>query len=88
MNVPLFSVRDKHAGFGYPTVDVNEAVAKRNFSAAINNAAPASGLAFAPGDFDLYHVGYFDTETGKVSQTGSGVPNLVISGASVFVEKE
>lgn len=83
MKVPFYSIRDKLAGFGYPTVDLNDQTGKRNFAIAINNPS-AYSMNFAPGDYDYYKVGYFDTETGQVFPLESGVPEFICSGTSVF----
>lgn len=83
MKVPFYSIRDKLAGFGYPTVDLNDQTARRNFAVAVNNPQ-VNSMSFAPGDYDLYKVGFFDTETGQILSLESGVPEFVVSGTSVF----
>lgn len=83
MKVPMFSIRDKLAGFAWPQVDTNNDTAVRNFAFAINNGDP-SLLNFSPGDYDLYLVGYFDSEKGIFESTESGIPEFVISGTNVF----
>lgn len=47
MKVPFYSIRDKLAGFGYPTVDLNDQTAKRNFAVAVNNPS-VNSMSFAP----------------------------------------
>lgn len=83
MKVPFYSIRDKLAGFGYPTVDLNDATAKRNFAVAVNNPG-VNSMSFAPGDYDLYKVGFFDTENGSILPTDTGLPEFIVSGSSVF----
>lgn len=83
MKVPMFSVRDKLSGFGWPTIDTNERTAQRNFAAAVNSPQ-ANNMTFAPGDYDLYLVGYFDSETGLLTPTETSVPQFVCSGSQVF----
>lgn len=81
MKYPVYSVRDVQVGFNQPMTDINDNVAKRNFTFAINN--PDNGVMnFQPKDYDLYRVGYFDTESGVMeSET---VPVLIVNGLSVF----
>lgn len=87
MLVKMFSIRDKLSGFSYPTVDISAATAQRNFAAAINNPGQTS-MSFSPGDYDLYEIGSFDTEKGLFSGTESGVPEFIVSGASLINVKE
>lgn len=87
MIVPMFSIRDKLSGFGWPQIDTNEQTAKRNFAFAVNSPQ-ANNMTFSPGDYDLYHVGDFDTEKGVFIPTKSGVPDFVVNGQSVFTAKE
>lgn len=87
MKVPVYSIRDKFSGFGWPTVDTNDATAKRNFSFAVNNPAP-NNMTFAPGDYDLYKIGFFDNDTGVFEKTEGGIPEFIVNGASLVVQKE
>lgn len=81
MILNVYSMRDKYTGFLSPTFEVNDQVAIRAFSYALFNT-PGSVLGFAPTDFDLYHLGTFDTDSGFFSSLG--VPSLVITGQSAF----
>ena len=85
MKVKLFSIRDKLSGYGQPMADVSEATAKRNFAYAINNN---DQMNFSPSDYDLYYLGDFDTEKGVFWDPDSGLPEFIVSGASVFNMKE
>lgn len=78
MKYPIFSYRDNKVGFLSPFVDQNEESAIRGFSFALNSNDGVMG--FAPADFDLYCLGYFDSEKGTID---SNLPNLVVSGSSV-----
>lgn len=81
MKYPVYSVRDVHVGFNPPTTDLNDNVAKRNFSYAINN--PDNGVMnFRPQDYDLYRIAEFDTESGLMIPLT--VPELVVTGSSVY----
>lgn len=82
MTYPLYAYRDKLNGFGAPIMYSNERAMIRKFSQDINNAPD---LVFSPSDYDLYHIGEFDTEKGTVKPC---MPDLIVSGASVFNKKE
>lgn len=82
MKYPVFSYRDNKVGFGMPVIDQNEAAAIRGFSYAVNGRDGIMG--FSPADFDLYKIGVFDSEKGTIE---GFVPELVVSGASVFGAK-
>ncbi len=80
MIFPVYSYRDKETGFGSPIVESNDNTARRGFSMQMNN--PNSLMNFSPADFDLYKIGTFDPDTGKLAS--DGVPVLICSGASVI----
>lgn len=86
MIVPLYSIRDKLSGFSWPTVDTNDQTAIRNFTYAVN--AGNNNMSFSPGDYDLYKVGFFDSERGILIQNESGVNEFIISGTNVFGKKD
>ena len=60
----VYAVKDKKGEFWNPSVDQNDASAIRNFAQMVNTEGTL--FAFAPGDFELYQIGLFDTETGKI----------------------
>lgn len=60
----VYSIRDIHTGFMSPTFEINHAVAMRNFNHAVQNSD--SILFTAAKDFDLYQIGTFDSDTGKL----------------------
>lgn len=61
----LYSVFDKKAiSFGPLFTAENDDVAKRSVAGSIGSDTL---LAFAPGDFSLYCLGEYDTDTGSVS---------------------
>lgn len=82
MKYPIFSVKDNKVGFMNPQMDTNEQTAVRGFAFGINNADNV--MNFVPSDFDLYKVGYFDTEKGTLE---SITPDLIVSGSSVYGAK-
>ena len=81
MKYPLFAVRDIHVGFNQPMTDINEQVAIRNFTYAINNP-DNQVMNFMPKDYDLYRIGEFDTDNGHID--AEPVPVLIVTGSSVF----
>ena len=80
MKVGVFSIRDKHSGFLEPRLNMNDSLAIRAFAIAVNNAPVGADLGYAPGDFDLYKLGEFDTETGMFD---SKIPEFIVSGSSL-----
>lgn len=82
MKFKIFCMRDQLSGFLSPTFELNENIAIRNFSYAINKK---DSLYYAnPAHFDLYHIGEFDTDTGVLEKTE---PTIVVTGVSVLQEK-
>lgn len=80
MKYQLYSIRDNLVAFDFPRVSVNEQAAIRDFAYGINN--PDSPASFRPGDYDLYRIGYFDSDKGVI--VPEDVPVLVVTGSSVF----
>ena len=78
MKYPMYCYRDAKVGFMPPQCDQSEQAAIRGFSYAINGNDGM--MNYSPKDFDLYKVGEFDTETGKVDAC---MPVLIVSGESV-----
>lgn len=79
MKYPMFSYRDVKAnGFTPPQVCVNQQVAKRDFDYRLHND---NSMGFSPSDYELYMVGEFDPETGKVEGC---LPEFIIGGAEIF----
>ncbi|UPW40966.1 nonstructural protein [Sigmofec virus UA08Rod_5935] len=65
MKYPVFSIRDFKSGFLTPVCEANAAVAARNFQHA---CMASDSLFFShPEDYALYHLGYFDTDTGVMT---------------------
>lgn len=78
MKVNVFAMRDKLSGYQTPTFELNDDIAIRNFSYAINRK---DTLLFAAAKhFDLYKLGTFDSDTGKFDLLD--VPQLLIEGLS------
>lgn len=81
MNMNLYSVRDVNVGFNQPFVEVNDETAIRGFAYAVNNS---DIMGFKPQDFDLYCVGTFDTDCGKIEPMYPAI--MVIHGTEVFAK--
>lgn len=74
MKYPVFSVRDKLAGFSAPELSLTEDTMKRTFAHRINND---SNLLFSASDYDLYKVGEWDVDSGQMTPC---LPEFVIAG--------
>lgn len=79
MILGIYSIRDNLTGFLTPVVEQNDAAARRNFEHAIMN--PQSLMHSHVSDYDLYKLGYFDTETGVLEQAEP--IEMVVAGGSV-----
>lgn len=64
MKYPVCSIRDIKTGFMAPTLDINVSSAVRAFGHAIANSPDVLGTF--PGDFSLFQVAEFDTDTGLI----------------------
>ena len=78
MKYPVYAIRDAKVGFMTPTVDVNDASAARNFEHAVMNSA--SLMNSHPGDYALYKIGEFDSDSGELT---SQLPENIIDAAGV-----
>lgn len=84
MIYPIYCIRDQKVGF-QPQIIVEQSdqSAIRGFSYSINGN---TGLMnYSPTDFDLFKIGEFDTETGKID---SVIPVNICSGISVYGDKK
>lgn len=84
MEYPILSIRDTKTGFMAPTIDTNEHSGIRNFQFAIRNSRDV--LGGFPGDFSLYRVGVFNTESGAI--VPEAVPVWLADGISALTVKE
>lgn len=83
MKYGLYSIKDEKVGFTPPQCDQSDQSAIRGFSFALNNKDNI--MNYSPADFQLYKIGEFDVEKGKVIPL---VPiELVCSGSSVIGDK-
>lgn len=75
----IYGVKDAKTGFMSPTVDQNDFSAWRNFEHAVRNSG--SVMTSHRQDFDLYRLGHFDSESGKILVEDT--PVLVVAGSSL-----
>lgn len=67
--------------FSRPMFVPTVAVSTRHFSDECKRVADDNPLRNHPGDFSLYHVGYFDEDSGRLEALD--VPSLVLRADSV-----
>ncbi|QXP08546.1 MAG: nonstructural protein [Arizlama microvirus] len=81
----LFCTYDRASeSYSPPFAAPHSGVAIRGFTDAIN-AANGSDLAKHPDDFDLFEIGYFDSNTGYVTPHESG-RQLVVQGKQIALQ--
>lgn len=72
MKLFCLSVRDVKAdSFGQPFFSTSIGQAVRSFGDEINRAAQDNILYLHPDDFELFHLGMFDTDNGQFELLGS-----------------
>jgi hypothetical protein len=64
MKFSIYSVRDKLSGYMNISLEKGDAIATRSFTTLVNT--PDTVLFANPGDYDLYKVGEFDSESGTI----------------------
>jgi len=80
---PSFSIRDNKTGhFSDPMFFNFDKEAVREFSLLAKN--DKTKICQFPSDFDLYHVGYYDTDSCR--QTSADAPKLIQTGLSAHSE--
>lgn len=82
MILRMYAVRDTKTTFLSPTLDCNDDAAKRNFSIMLDSAAEFSAFKHNPADFELYYIGDFDSDSGRVSPPT--IPEFIISGGMIY----
>jgi len=74
MKLLTFTIYDeKSEAFGPPFFTPAIGIASRNFSDTVNNSETL--ISKHPGDFSLYHIGYFDTAKAKFDNNAT--PTLI-----------
>lgn len=80
MILKAYSVRDTKAEyFNTPFFNKTHGEAERNFTDLVNDKNTSVGQH--PTDFDLYYLGEFDTQSGKI--TGLTAPEHQLHGANL-----
>lgn len=74
----VYAIRDQYTGFLTPTVEGNDAAAKRNFEHAMSN--PQSLLYTHAKDYDLMRIGTYDSDTGEIV---GQLPVVIMAGSDV-----
>ena len=82
MKLLMYSICDKQTSYIFPFPAYSDPAAVRNFAAEINNNQISKDN---PGDFDLFCVGEFDTETGIVE---GYVPSKHVSSGMNVIKRE
>ncbi|ALS03451.1 VP5 [Gokushovirus WZ-2015a] len=80
MKFNVYAIRDVHTGFLSPTFEINDAVAMRNFSHAVQQSE--SVLFTHASDYSLYRIGVFNSDTGRIDP--EDLPVLVCEGCDVL----
>jgi hypothetical protein len=86
INSGLYSTYDRASErFGPPFLAPHSGVAIRGFTDAVTNPERNSDISNHPDDFDLFHVGDFDSSTGIIVPLDK--PVLVVQGKQVAIQK-
>lgn len=78
----LYSIKDNKVGtFSKPFSAINTAEATRMLHTACND--PNVQLSMYPEDFDLYHIGSMNEQTGYLNSPSESGPVFVVSAVSL-----
>ncbi len=67
MKMLMFSIRDSAAdAYGRPFFMTSVGIAIRSFTDEVNRADKENQIYMHPEDFDLFELGEFDDETGRI----------------------
>ena len=67
MKYVVCSIRDHAAEFyGQPFFAPSKGAAIRSFTDAVNDKSSGNQFAAHPADFDLFHIGDFDSDSGEL----------------------
>ncbi len=85
MILQIFSVRDiKTDQFANPMFLITKGHAIRSFADAVNDKEPNNQLNKHPEDFELHHLGEFDTDSGLIN---ANPPKQVVTASEVITNK-
>lgn len=63
----IYVMRDQKSGvYGSPITHYTDATITRDISSALKSDKPTMDFQQYPSDFDLYKIGSFDTDSGKI----------------------
>ncbi len=80
MKIDLYAIRDKVANsYHNPMTFPNAGSAARSFADELNRASADNMLYAHPDDFDMWLIGFYDNETGKIDPMEN--PQLVFQGS-------
>lgn len=80
MIYPLYSIRDIKGDYFSPRIEQNEPSAIRSFAFTVNT--PGTTIHSFPEDYQLFRVGDFDSDTGRLLPLAN--PEFVVSASAVF----
>lgn len=75
----MYSYKDKKVGFMPPICDAGDQTAIRRFTYDVNQGNDY--MRQFPDDYELYRVGEFDTDTGKIKVE---TPCFIVDGNNVY----
>lgn len=79
MKFGIYSIRDKLSGYMNIFLERSDVLAQRGFSTVVNDCG--SAIYCNPGDYDLYKLGSFDTDSGVITANN---PDFVCSASNLF----
>lgn len=80
MNYGIFAIKDVKVGFMQPFIQVNEAVAVREFSNIVNRGESLVSQNYS--DMELWCLGSYDQDTGSIESD----VRYVVKGTDVYKE--
>lgn len=88
MKIKFYAVKDLASNlFANPMPVASHGVAIRSFADEINRAAQDNQLHQHPKDFELWHIGVYNAETGKFEEDPS-LPSRVARGADMATKED
>ena len=86
MNLMIFAIRDQKTDqFANPMFLITKAHAIRSFADAINEKDANNQLRKHPEDFEMFHLGEYNTNTGEIIPTR---PTSVATATELFVKEQ
>lgn len=82
MKYGIYSVRDKLTGYMNISLERSDALAQRSFGIIVGDSN--SIISCNPGDYDLYRLGSFDTDSGDIH---ADLPEFVVSASSLCYDE-